>query len=60
MNRRPPTPVPEEAAAAYARDGIVCLRGMFDAGWIEFMGEAVDRAMAAPGEIGRASCRERV
>lgn len=49
MNRHPLTSIPDSAIAAYERDGIVCLRGMFDAAWIGFMAGAVDRAMAAPG-----------
>lgn len=49
MNRRPLNPITEADVTAYERDGVVRLRGMFDADWIEFMGEAVDAAMAAPG-----------
>ena len=36
----------------YERDGIVCLRRMFDQDWIVFMRDWVDRAMAAPGPHG--------
>lgn len=49
MNRQPPRPPTGAEVAAYDRDGIVCLRGMFDADWIAFMGQAVDDAMARPG-----------
>ncbi|MGE0724129.1 MAG: phytanoyl-CoA dioxygenase family protein [Alphaproteobacteria bacterium] len=49
MNRAPLLPIPDDAIAAYEADGIVCLRGQFDADWIAFMGAAVDVAMAAPG-----------
>lgn len=49
MNRRPPQPITETDRAAYGRDGIVCLRAMFDSGWIAFMRDWVERAMAAPG-----------
>ena len=52
MNRRPLAPVTAETLTDYDRDGIVCLRGVFDADWIAFMGDAVDRAMAAPGDHG--------
>ena len=49
MNRGPPRPPTAAEIDAYDRDGIVCLRGMFDADWITFMGRAVDDAMASPG-----------
>ncbi|BBK41374.1 phytanoyl-CoA dioxygenase [Allostella vacuolata] len=39
----------EAEIEAYERDGIVCLRGRFDAGWIARMAAATDAAMAAPG-----------
>ena len=58
MNLRPLEPVTEDAIAAYERDGIVCLRGVFDDGWIAFMGDAVDRAMASPGEHGEEYARD--
>ena len=38
--------------AAYERDGVVCLRGMFGREWIAFMAEAVEEAMARPGPHG--------
>jgi ectoine hydroxylase-related dioxygenase (phytanoyl-CoA dioxygenase family) len=54
---------PEVLAAAYARDGVACARGVLDGAWIERLRKAVDRAMAepsndamkfnAPGEAGR-------
>lgn len=34
--------------ADYSRDGVVCLRRLFDFAWIEFLREAVDAAMDAP------------
>jgi len=37
---------------AYERDGVVCLRGVFDAAWIELMAEAVEIALASPGPHG--------
>lgn len=33
---------------AYAQDGVVCARGLLDAGWVARLRAAVDRAMAAP------------
>jgi len=35
--------------AAYRRDGVVCLRGQFDARWIERIRGAIERDLAAPG-----------
>ena len=35
-------------AEAYAQDGVVCARGLLDAGWVARLRAAVDRAMAAP------------
>lgn len=34
---------------AYARDGVVCLRGMFAPVWIDYLRDAVDAVLAAPG-----------
>jgi ectoine hydroxylase-related dioxygenase (phytanoyl-CoA dioxygenase family) len=33
---------------SYERDGVVCLRGMFDRGWIDHLRLAVDDVLAAP------------
>lgn len=52
MNRRPLAGISADTIDAYERDGIMCLRGAFDAGWIAFMGKAVDAAMAQPGRHG--------
>jgi ectoine hydroxylase-related dioxygenase (phytanoyl-CoA dioxygenase family) len=35
--------------AAYARDGVVCLRRQFDARWVERLRAAIERDLAAPG-----------
>jgi ectoine hydroxylase-related dioxygenase (phytanoyl-CoA dioxygenase family) len=45
--------VTEEDKRAYREDGVVCLRGMFDGGWIDRIYTAIDRVMAAPGERAR-------
>jgi len=49
MNRRPLTPITEADRAAYDRDGIVCLRRMVDAEWIDHLGRWGEVAMAEPG-----------
>lgn len=60
MNRKPLSPVTGQHLADYERDGVVCLRQMFDAEWIERMNRAVNRIMdaahpmARPREVTRA------
>ena len=41
--------VSADDVAAYARDGVVCLRAAFDAGWIERLRAAAERDLADPG-----------
>ncbi len=36
---------------AFDRDGVICLRGMFDGAWLERMEVAIDRDMANPGVL---------
>ena len=43
--------VSPETVAAFQRDGVVFLPGLFDAAWVEFMREALEAAMAAPGPL---------
>ncbi len=49
MNREPLEPVSEDDLAAYARDGAVALRRVFDADWIELLHRGVARNLAEPG-----------
>ena len=35
MNKHPLNPITAQHIADYRRDGVVCLRQMFDAEWIE-------------------------
>ena len=53
MNREPLNPITEEDVAAYERDGVVCLRRMFDVEWIKRMNRAVDRIMNAQHPMAR-------
>src|SRR5262245_34910590 len=39
------------AIAAYAADGVVCLRRMFDADWIERLRGAIERDLSDPGPM---------
>ena len=41
--------ITDNDAAAYDRDGVVCLRQAFDPTWVERMRAAVERDLAAPG-----------
>ena len=51
MMPNPCRPISDLEVETYRADGVACLRGIFPAGWIEFMAEAVDQAMAAPGPL---------
>jgi ectoine hydroxylase-related dioxygenase (phytanoyl-CoA dioxygenase family) len=44
-----PISIADADIAAYERDGVVCLRAMFGADWLDFLAEAVELAMAEPG-----------
>lgn len=46
-------PITEAEIETYRRDGAVCLRGLFDARWIETVAKGVEREMANPGSISR-------
>jgi ectoine hydroxylase-related dioxygenase (phytanoyl-CoA dioxygenase family) len=43
------TPITDQDRALNERDGVVCLKQMFDTAWIDFLGTAVEDAMADPG-----------
>lgn len=51
MNREPENLITEEDAEAFARDGAVVLRQVFDKDWIALLTEGVARNMAAPGRF---------
>lgn len=44
MNKTPLQPITQDHIDEYARDGVTCLRGMFDQDWIKRMGEAAQEA----------------
>lgn len=52
MNRHPLQPITQEHQEVYARDGVVCVRGMFDEEWVAKMRTAVDEVVASAGEHG--------
>lgn len=53
MNHEPLSPITEAQVAQFERDGVICLRGMFDAEWIARMNRAVDRIMDAQHPLAR-------
>jgi len=53
MNREPLHPITEAEVAAYARDGAVALRQVFDPDWIALLGEGVEENLSAPGPYAR-------
>ena len=48
MNTHPLNPITPEHIADYRRDGVVCLRQMFDADWIASLKQAADAVIADP------------
>jgi ectoine hydroxylase-related dioxygenase (phytanoyl-CoA dioxygenase family) len=52
MNRHPLQPITDEEVAAYQADGIVVLRGLFDAGWVGLLRQAADEGLDRPTEFG--------
>jgi len=53
MNTHPLAPIPDADVDAFWRDGVICLRGLFDAEWIEHMRAAVEDDLAHPGPLAR-------
>ena len=51
MNTQPTRAITEEEVQTYQRDGIVVLRGLFDADWVEHLRRQVDEDMARPGPL---------
>lgn len=53
MNAHPLDTIPDADVDAFWRDGVICLRGLFDADWIEHMRDAVEDDLANPGPLAR-------
>lgn len=49
MSRAPLRPIAEAEIVAYERDGVVALSAVFDDGWIAYLREGVETALAEPG-----------
>ncbi|MCY1672924.1 phytanoyl-CoA dioxygenase family protein [Novosphingobium sp. SL115] len=54
MNTHPLNPITQEHIDDYARDGVVCLRQMFDAEWIARLQQAASAVQADPKAYGSA------
>ena len=48
MNNKPIRKVTDEEIRTFQEDGVVCLRGFFDADWVERLRELIDEDIAAP------------
>lgn len=46
--------MPDELASTYARDGVVCLRGCLNQGWVARAVAGLERQNAAPGPLSQA------
>lgn len=51
MTSRLIRPIADAEVTEFVETGAVCLRGMFDAGWVDRVREAMDRVLADPGPI---------
>ena len=52
MNRTPLRPITDAERRTFDQDGIVCLRGLFDAGWVEHLREAAEEGLSQPTVFG--------
>lgn len=50
MNKSPLNAITEQHVKSYAKDGVTCLRGMFDQEWIDRMRSAADELIADPSK----------
>ncbi|HEY3036057.1 MAG TPA: hypothetical protein VGJ54_15540 [Streptosporangiaceae bacterium] len=53
-----PVPVNDGLAAAYARDGVVCVRSVLDAGQVAAAGRGIDAVLASPGPLAQVASGE--
>lgn len=51
MNRRPLRPITQDEISTFQRDGVVCLRGLFDAAWVDYLRDQVEADMASPSTM---------
>jgi len=48
MNREPLRPLADEEIESFRRDGVVCLRGLFDPQWVDYLREQVEEDIRNP------------
>ena len=53
MNKHLPRVISDEERAVFFRDGVVCLRGVFDDEWIELLKAGLQKNLEAPGARSR-------
>lgn len=53
MNTQLPRPVTDNEISQYRREGIVCMRGAFDADWVAFLRDLVDENMRNPSDMSK-------
>jgi len=51
MNNAPLRPIADQEVERFWQDGAICVRGMFDAGWVSSLRDATEVAMAKPGPL---------
>lgn len=52
LNRTPIRPITDEDAETYARDGVVCLRKVFDPDWIDYLEPAARKIVVDNEDVG--------
>ncbi len=53
MNAHPLAAITDTQVDAFWRDGVICLRGLFDAEWVEHVRAAVEDNLARLGPLAR-------
>lgn len=51
MNKKPARAITQAEIETYARDGVVHLKNMFDADWVEHLRDQAEKDMSEPGEM---------
>ncbi|MCH9672582.1 MAG: phytanoyl-CoA dioxygenase family protein [Gammaproteobacteria bacterium] len=55
MNREPLRDITDAEIETFENDGVVCLRGLFDADWVEYLRTQVEADMTAPSGMVRSA-----
>ncbi len=51
MNRNPLRPITDAEIRTYEEDGVVCLRGLFDPAWLDYLRDLIDQDIAEPSTM---------